>query len=174
MFFQAPETPLKKRTRTNKQKSYLRLDIPLVLDLVGESITKYVSEAAIEDRSTVALEDLAGEITSNALETWTRRLARLRGLTLWDGGVLNEKVAKVISSNCFDFDDLTFYMVADQPTINLDENLASFFSGLRTNTLRSFSALSASHVGHESLLSLNNHTQSLKVSALGSPGRRAH
>ena len=81
MFLRAQETPTKKKTRAKKQ-AYRRLDIPLVLHLVGESITSFVSDEASKNRATVALEDLAGEISSEALQTWSSRLSRLKGLTL--------------------------------------------------------------------------------------------
>jgi hypothetical protein len=79
---------------------------------------------------------------------------------------LNEKVATAIAANCYSFDDLTFFSCL--PTSNktygdIDHDMALFFGGLRTNSLRSFSALSAKAVGPETLLALNNHALSLKT-----------
>jgi hypothetical protein len=45
----------------------------------------------------------------------------------------------------------------------VDSDLASFFSGLRSNSLRSFTAISAQSIGPETLLALNNHSSSLKI-----------
>jgi len=136
-----------------------RLNIPSILEAVGESITNFVTETASQNHSTVALEDLSGNINSLSLSRWTSRLSKLRSLTLWDGGALNESVAISIANNCFDFDDLTFKNFGDDK----DPGLASFFSGLRPNTLRSFTALSANGVGPQTLLALNHHSSSLKV-----------
>lgn len=44
-----------------------------------------------------------------------------------------------------------------------DRDLAAFFSGLRSHTLKSFNALSARYVGPETLLALSNHAESLKI-----------
>jgi hypothetical protein len=79
-------------------------------------------------------------------------------MTLWDGAVLDSGVAEAIAANCHGFDDLTFYACL----IDVDNNLAGFFSGLRPNTLRSFAAISAGSIGPQSLLSLNHHARSLK------------
>lgn len=134
------------------------MNIPSILEAVGESITNFVTETASQNHSTVALEDLAGEINSVSLSRWTGRLSKLRSLTLLDGGALNESVAISIANNCFDFDDLTFKNFGE----GKDPGLASFFSALRPNTLRSFTALSANGVGPETLLALNHHSSSLK------------
>jgi hypothetical protein len=81
-FLKSQETPIKKKTRASKKPVYQRINIPLVLDLVGESITSFVSESASKNKGTVALEDLAGEISATALQSWASRLSRLKGLTL--------------------------------------------------------------------------------------------
>jgi hypothetical protein len=83
-FLKAQETPVKKRTRGRKTIG-IRLNIPVVLDLVGESITSFVSVSATENRATVALDDIApGNISSVVLPRWTGRLSRLKSMTLWD------------------------------------------------------------------------------------------
>jgi hypothetical protein len=145
------------------------LNIPSILEAVGESITNFVTDTANQNHSTVALEDLSGEINSLSLSRWTSRLSKLRSLTLLDGGALNESVAISITNNCFDFDDLTFKNFGD----GKDPGLASFFSALRPNTLRSFTALSANGVGPQTLLALNHHSSSLralKLDGLGATG----
>lgn len=157
-FHRTPDTPMKQKIRGAKA-SYKKLDVPIILDLVGESITSYVSTAATQNRATVALEDLSGNISGLALPRWVGRISRLKGMTLWDGAALSESVATSIANNCPQFDDLTFYG-SEQPDI--DQNLASFFSGLKKDSLRSFTALSANAVGPETLLALNHHKSSLR------------
>lgn len=149
---------MKKNTRGAKA-AYKRLDIPLVLELIGESITSFISESASQNRGTVAVEDLSGNISATALPKWASRLSKLKSMTLWDGAALNEIVANAIASNCYSFDDLTFFTCL---RADADNDLAAFFRGLRTHTLRSFAALSAGSVGLQTLLSLNYHARSLK------------
>jgi hypothetical protein len=139
--------------------SIARLIIPLILEAVGESITSYVSESASQSWSTVALEDLSGDINTTSLSRWTGRLSKLKSLAIWDARALNASVATSIANNCFDFDDLRVYRVGDDS----DTSLASFFSALRPNTLRSFGTQSADGVGPETLLALNHHSGSLKT-----------
>ncbi|KUJ11759.1 uncharacterized protein LY89DRAFT_654533 [Mollisia scopiformis] len=155
-FLKAPETPMKLKVRGAKAKK--RLDIQSVLELIGESITSFISEAASQNRATVAVEDLSGDIRATVLPKWVSRMSKLKSMTLWDGGALNADVAEAITKSCHNFDDLTFYLcLADT-----DNDLAAFFRGLRQNSLRSFAAISAASVGPQSLLSLNHHAQSLK------------
>lgn len=159
-FLKAQETPIKKRTRNGRVVG-MRLDIPVVLELVGESITSFVTVAATENHATVALDDIApGDISSVVLPRWIGRLSRLKSMTLWDGVVLNEDVANAINSSCPNFNDLTFLYCSDKDT---DPKLAAFFGALRSNSLESLNALSAQGIGPESLLALNNHAKSLKT-----------
>ena len=150
-----------------QKASSRKLDVPGILDLVGESITSYVSTAATQNRATVALEDISGDISGLSLPRWVGRISRLKGMTLWDGAALNENVAASIANNCPQFDDLTFY---NSLKPDIDQDLASFFSGLKKDSLRSFTALSANAIGPETLLSLNHHKSSLqrlKLDGLG-------
>lgn len=71
---------------------------------------------------------------------------------------MDASVATSIADHCFDFDDLTVYNVAEKD----DATLASFFSSLRQNTLRSFTTMTAYGVGFETLLALDHHSASLK------------
>lgn len=83
----------------------------------------------------------------------------------FDGSALDGEVAASINKTCFEFEDVTFYDCRDiskSPAEN-DQNLAAFFSTLRSNSIKSFNALSARGVGPETLLALNNHSESLKV-----------
>lgn len=72
--------------------------------------------------------------------------------------MLNSTAAEAIASHCHNFDDLTFYTCLT----DVDNNLADFFRGLRSQTLRSFAAISAASIGPQSLLSLNHHARSLR------------
>jgi hypothetical protein len=148
-----------KETRLGKS-AYLRLNVAGILDSVGESITTYVADSAVRDRVIVALEDISGNINTAALQKWASRLSRLKTLTLFDGSVLNEGVADVINRHCPDFDDLMFCFCMQA---NVDSDIAGFFSTLRPNSLRSFTAFSAQSIGPETFLALNNHRLSLRV-----------
>ena len=139
---------------------FMRLNIPKILDLVGESITKFVSEAASRNRNDVALDDLAGDIGVDALPRWTGRLSRLKSMTLYDGTSLSENVGTVIAEKCPNFEDLTFCFCTRD---DMDHDLAAFFSALRKNSLESLAALTAQSVGPETLLALNHHSQSLRM-----------
>jgi hypothetical protein len=159
-FLEAQETPNQKRTRGGKAVA-MRLNIPVVLSLVGESITNFVSVAATENDATVALDEIApGDISSAVLPSWTGRLSRLKTMTLWDGVVLNEDLANAINHHCPNFKDLTFYRCSRDGT---DPDFAAFFGALRSNSLESFTALNAQGIGQKTLLALNNHSSSLKV-----------
>jgi hypothetical protein len=156
----APAGPVQKKTRGGKQRSYIRLNSATIVDLVGESITSYVADAATRDQVLVALEDISGDISTTALQKWVGRLSRLKTLTLYDGSVLNEGVAIAINKHCPDFDDLMFcFCLRDK----VDPDIASFLSTLRSNSLRSFTAISAQSIGPETFLALNRHSASLKV-----------
>lgn len=65
-----------------------------------------------------------------------------------------------IASKCFGFNDLSFFSY--NPTDGGDSNLASFFSSLRENSLKSFEALDAKKIGPKSMLALNHHSASLR------------
>lgn len=161
-FLKAQETSLKlgqKKTRSGKS-AYIRLNVASILDSVGESITTYVADSAARDRVIVALEDISGNINTAALQKWARRLSRLKTLTLYDGSVLNSSVANVINEHCPDFDDLMFCFCMQA---NVDSDIAGFFGALRSNSLRSFTAISSQSIGPETLLALNNHCLSLRV-----------
>lgn len=155
--------PAQKKTRSGKKNAYIRLNtatIRTIIDLVGESITSYVADAAARDNIIVALEDISGYISHTSLRNWISRLSRLKTLTLYDGSILDRDMAVAINSHCPDFDDLMFcFCLRD----DVDSDIASFFSTLRSNSLRSFTAISAQSIGPETFLALNNHLLSLKV-----------
>ena len=158
-FLKPQETPIKKRTRKGNTIG-MRLDIPIVLDLVGESITRHVSTAATEKNAKVTLDDIApGDISSTVLPRWISRLSQLKSMTLWDAVVLNEDVANAINNHCPRFNDLTFFRCSHE---NAESDLAPFFGALRSNSLESLNALNAQGIGPETLLALNNHAKSLR------------
>lgn len=166
-FFKVQGTPLKKKTKAGKNPA-ARLNVKTIVELVGESITNYVSQAAARSRSSVALEELKGEIPSSVLPSWAGRLSRLRSMSIWDGAALDGSLATAITENCPEFEDLTFYLCVPRSTQEkADGDLASFFSGLRPNTLRSLDVIHSGSLGPETLLTLNNHAGSLKVLRLG-------
>lgn len=158
-FLKGQDTSAKKRRRGGG--TWMPLNVPAVLDLVGESITSFVSASATDNNATVALDDIApGNIGSGVLPRWTGRLSRLKSMTLWDAAILDEDAANVINSHCPNFNDLTFFRCTGEA---IDPDLAAFFGALRVNSLVSLTALSAQGIGPETLLSLNNHSKSLKV-----------
>ncbi|KAH8683365.1 hypothetical protein BGZ60DRAFT_368488 [Tricladium varicosporioides] len=157
----AQDTPIKRKTRKNR--SLLpRIDTVQILNDVGEAITSFISNSASSSGSLAALDELSGHITSDNLSIWTSRLSKLKTMTLWDGTELNENVATSIANNCYGFDDLALYSCLPKDNMDVDEMLASFFFGLRSNSLRSFSSLNAGTIGPPSLLALCHHSSSLK------------
>jgi hypothetical protein len=76
-FLKAQETPIKKKARKTKA-SQLRLNVAPILELVGESITRHVSEAAHRNQATVALEDLAGKFVNPPYPTFCPQKDRRR------------------------------------------------------------------------------------------------
>jgi len=77
-------------------------------------------------------------------------------MTLNDGGPLNDSLAKAINNNCPNFKELAFW---DGGT---DKAFAEFFGGLKADMIKSFNAFHAQNIGPETLLSLNNHSVSLR------------
>ncbi|KAF7907766.1 uncharacterized protein EAF01_005352 [Botrytis porri] len=144
--------------RRSKRGPQVRLNTTNILNLIGESITRYVSERADENQTTVALENLSGDITSVALPIWAGRLSRLKSMTIWDGKSLNENVATVISKSCPNFDEIRIFVCSD----DTDRNPASFIKGLGQNSLLSLEVLSNCRIGPSFLTALNHHSQSLK------------
>lgn len=157
------DTPAKRKSGRN---GLVRLNRDIIIDLVGESITNYISRAAAENSSTAALEQLHGATTARSLELWTSRLSRLRSLQVWDGAIFNEKVAAAIHKNCFEFAELEMYLCSGE---KVDHSLSNFLLGLRPNSITSFT-ISGSHnnIGSETFLGLSLHSKSLKTLSLDS------
>jgi hypothetical protein len=77
-FLKMPETPMKMKVRGAKGAARRRLDVQGVLEAIGESITSFVSESASQNRATVAVEDISGDIRAAALTRWVSRLSKLK------------------------------------------------------------------------------------------------
>lgn len=172
IFLRSHDTPVKRPNRTTRRK-YQKLEIPPILELVGESISKYVSDSAFQVGGVAALEELSGKIPENVLSTWVSRLSRLQSITLWDGAILNKAAADAIRTNCPDFQMLNMWSCLGG---RADAELAEFFVGLRTNSLRALQVNSRNDIAAESYLALNNHGQSLSELTLGDispPGIKA-
>ena len=160
-FLSTQDTPVKHRTRNQR-----RLDTDSTVNLVGDSISKFVNGSSIKNQTTVALESFSGNIGSTALASWTPGMKRLRTLRVWDGSAVDGEVAAAISQHCFNFDDFSIFSCRAKDRDG-DSNLASFLSGLRPNTLRSFTIQSSAGLGENVLNALNGHSLSLKVIKLG-------
>lgn len=159
--------PTKSRTRSGSKKLHVRENVASTIHLIGESITRYVAEAAVHNEANASLEDISGHVEATELSQWASRLSRLKSITLFDGSILNKSVAAAINNHCASFDDLTFcFWLAS----NGDSNIASFFCTLKSNSLRSFTALSAQEIGPRELQALNNHSASLKTLKLDGLG----
>jgi hypothetical protein len=162
VFFRGQGTttlPALKKTRSPKTNTSVRLNVAGIIDTVGDSITKYVADSADRDQA-IVLEELVGEIGAAALQRWAGRVSRLKTLTLYDGSVLNEGLADTINRHCPGFDDLTFHHFLRGDAA---PDISAFFSTLRSNSLRSFTALSARNICPNVFMALNNHCLSLKV-----------
>ncbi|PQE11901.1 hypothetical protein CJF31_00000034 [Rutstroemia sp. NJR-2017a BVV2] len=155
-FLSIDGTPHRRSKRNGRAP--VRLNVEIVLNLIGESITRYVSERADANHTTVALEQLSGDITSVALPIWVGRLSRLRSMTIWDGKALNENVANAILHQCPNFEEVRIWMCGD----DTDRIPASFLEGLKPNSLVSVEVLSHCKVGPAFLVALNHHSKSLK------------
>ena len=99
MFLKVQGTPSQKKTK-GRRKQYIRHNVHSILDLVGESITSFVSGTAERNKTSVALEALAGNISSISLPRWAGRLSKLKSMKLWDGAALDGNLAATIAKNC--------------------------------------------------------------------------
>ena len=88
-------------TRTLRSKGKERINIPLIINSVGDSISKFVGDSANLLGTTAALDaiDLSGNVDPLAFPTWIGRLPRLESMALWDGTVLNGVVGEIIKNN---------------------------------------------------------------------------
>jgi hypothetical protein len=135
------------------------------VNLLGESITRYVGESADSSGGTAALAELRGNIDKKALPMWISRLPRLTSLTLWRGSVLDKTVADIIKVHIPGFNTLSIW---EGQGSNVDADLASFFEELKSNTLRFFQVISYHDICGETFLALNNHHSSLRQLDLAS------
>lgn len=152
------------RTHAKRQRQLQRANIPVVVKAVGESISTFVANSATISGTTAALEDLSGNIPADVLPQWTARLSRLTSMTLWDGAVLNGHIGQVIKDNCRNFSSLNVYhCIGDK----VDVDLASFFTTLPCNTMRSVRVFSRNDIGTATFEALTGHKKSLTDLVLG-------
>lgn len=154
------------RTLRSKGKERTQFNIPLIINSVGESISRFVGDSANMPGTTAALDaiDLSGNINPVEFPTWIGRLPRLESMALWDGTVLNGHVGEVIRMHCQNFKSLSIYTCHGD---KVDFNLASFLNALPINTLRSLRVFSYNDIAGETFKALNQHRESLADLALG-------
>lgn len=158
------DTPMITRTQVKRQKLLPRMNIPAIINAVGESISKFVADLATVSGTAAALEDLSVNIRSDALSRWITRLSRLESMTLWDGAILDGYFGKIIKTHCHNFNSLNIYTcVGDQ----VDLNLAGFLTAMSNNTLKSLRIFSRNDVGENTFQALNHHHESLVDLVLG-------
>jgi hypothetical protein len=160
------ETQITTRAQRNKEKQRTRMNIPLVINAVGDSISKFVVDSRNAQGTTAALEDidLSGNIDPDTFPRWIGRLSRLESMTLWDGTVLNGHAGEVIKKHCRSFKSLNIYTCQGD---RVDFHLASFLNALPRNTLKSLRVFSYNDIGEKTLQALNHHHESLVDLALG-------
>ncbi|KFY39332.1 hypothetical protein V494_04023 [Pseudogymnoascus sp. VKM F-4513 (FW-928)] len=161
------ETQINTRNLRSKGRDRTRINIPPIINSVGDSISKFVGDSASLLGTTAALDaiDLSGGIDPTAVPTWIGRLPRLESISLWDGTVLNGDVGEVIRKHCGNFKNLSIYTCHGD---KVDVNLASFLDALPTNTLKSLRVFSYNDIAGETFQALNQHRESLVDLALGS------
>ncbi|KFX89909.1 hypothetical protein O988_08423 [Pseudogymnoascus sp. VKM F-3808] len=160
------EAQINTRILRSKGKERTRIDIPLIINSVGDSISKYVGDSANLLGTTASLDaiDLSGNIDPVAFPTWVGRVPRLESMALWDGTVLNEHVGGIIKQHCPSFKSLSIYTCHGD---KVDFNLASFLNALPENTLKSLRVFSYNDIAGETFQALNQHQGSLIDLALG-------
>ncbi|KFY84791.1 hypothetical protein V500_08998 [Pseudogymnoascus sp. VKM F-4518 (FW-2643)] len=160
------ETQINTRALRSKGKERTRINIPLIINSVGDSISKFIGDSANLLGTTAALDsiDLSGNIDPIAFPTWIGRLPRLESMALWDGNVLNAHAGEIIKNHCQNFKSLSIYTCHGD---KVDLNLAAFFNALPKNTLKSLRMFSYNDIAGEAFQALNHHRESLVDLALG-------
>lgn len=137
-------------SKPGRKKRPEPFDIDAVVDAIGEAVTQH----------TPSLEQITGNVKPSALVKWAPRLPRLTSLQLWEGKALGDPAAQeAIITHCPKFDALSFYIWNGE---GVDQQLASFLTGLQPQQLRYFENISHAGIGEGTLLSLGSHGQSLK------------
>lgn len=160
----AHETSMITRTQAKRQKQHSKMNVPAVINAVGESISKFVADLASVSGTAAALEDLSMNIRSDALPRWITRLSRLESMTLWDGAILDANLGEIIKTHCHNFNSLNIYTCIGN---QVDLNLAGFFTAMSNNTLRSLRIFSQNDIGEKTFQALNQHRESLTDLVLG-------
>ncbi|MCJ1373747.1 hypothetical protein MMC20_004976 [Loxospora ochrophaea] len=140
---------------TRAKSSSWRLNTVAAVNEIGEVVTK----------QTPMVEELAGEISSEALSSWIPRLPRLQHLTLWRGAALAQGVGSLINTYCPVFKTLRFYDWSDS---DADAQFAAFLNALRPQTLELLEIISQINIGAQTCQALNWHGESLKDLKLNS------
>ncbi|KAF2761092.1 hypothetical protein EJ05DRAFT_473653 [Pseudovirgaria hyperparasitica] len=142
----AMDTPVNKRSG----RKYARLNTTAILDGIGEVLTEH----------TPMVDLISGKVLPLALLRWAPRLPRLRTLELYDGDTLADELAQAaLHANCPHFEALSmFQWIGD----DRDHKLATFFSGMAPQTLRSLQVMHDCGLGVETFLSLNSHGESIR------------
>ncbi|OBT62667.1 hypothetical protein VE03_07508 [Pseudogymnoascus sp. 23342-1-I1] len=169
------KTQINTRNLRSNGKKPGRVNIPLIINSVGDSISKFVGDSANLPGTTAALDtiDLSGNIDPVQFPTWIGRLPRLESMALWDGTVLNGHVGDIIKRHCQNFKTLSIYSCHGD---KVDLNLASFLNALPKNTLKSLRVFSYNDIAGETFQALNQHGESLvdlALSNLKSPAIRS-
>lgn len=121
-----------------------------IIDAVGEAVTQH----------TPTLENISGELLSDALTKWAPRLPRLQSLELWDGKPLEDELVHAsLYEHCPNFNSLMIYTWISEDS---DHKFAKFLSSMRPNSLTSLQTLSNIRAGAETYLALNHHGKSLE------------
>jgi hypothetical protein len=144
-----------------RKKKLLIMDLPAVLNAVGESITK----------KTTLLEELRGTISRGFLPQWIRRSPRLQELTLNQGNALSVEAQDAIREACPSFRSLTLYGWTDP---DADEHLANLL--ISTSRWQKFEIYNCSDIGKQSLMAMNHHADtltSLKLQSLNDESIKA-
>lgn len=137
-----------------------------IVEKVGESITKYVKDAADKENKALQLTNLeGGNLPTSLLSVWASRLPTMTALRVRDGSVLTEEVAHSLREHCPAFKDLTCYTLLGS---TVDENMSAFFRALRPNSLENFSILSSNVIGYDAIEGLMQHSESLVTLTLSS------
>lgn len=134
--------------KANDWRRRPRLDLAPIVDAVGELLTQ----------KTPIVDTLKGTLFAASLKRWIPRLPRLRSLVVWNGNELRGDVAELIRTHCPSFNACGFFTGGPSQ----DEELSSFFAGLKEQSLECFETFSMNDFGAQCCLSLSRHSNALK------------
>ena len=106
------------------------------------------------------IEKVHGPVTSDALIRWAPRMPQLKILSPYNGNALGDQLAQsMMHTHCPNLEEICLYYWIDP---DADHNLATFLSGMKKDTLRSFEVISQALIGAETFLACNHHAHTLK------------